>query len=662
MDYIALIGEFVAMIFAVTLFMRSRNSLSATLLSIEFVTIACIFLGLGASNRGDALGKIVVNTAMMALPIVFLHFLIVFLKEKGGIRLPSKFLYVLYAIIIIDILSKISFFISPIAYPVYIIRNIITLPFFLIGLLLILSFISFVLIVYRKVNEYISTITKTILFSSVISFFPFAFLSFFPLLVFQKAWIDPLYTGFMVLFFPMSFAYLIISKQLYDIDIVLRRLMLTTVIAIFPSISIVVLQSVIFKATEHMPQIVLSFVVTLIVISFVLYFLEYFTSKFEPVMFPRKHKLQKALRQISKNLGSITSFREMKEIILVDIVQTLQVYGGAIVFRYPEHVEIISEGDIDYDEVERVVKMEWYEEHPSYTCMEVNRHEEFSSYLVMTRKRTNTMLGLEDSQWLNLIISYLAVSLENIHLIRKLTLKMQDLAAQLPNEEAGQDLIWFRKLMFELQEKERVRIATDLHDTTMQDLFFLKKRFASFVDRLEPKKEISDQFRSIIEFIEIINTNLRQSCFDLHPHLLQEIGLIQTISKLVERESYESSFELEFNGQQAKAIESKDLDTKRHLFRMVQELINNAKKHSHASKVGIRLFVRGGMFTLDYQDNGVGFDSERTVVHEIGASGMGMEQIKSRTLYLNGSFKLDTARGQGVRIQITIPIREGLSA
>ncbi|MCD1259628.1 sensor histidine kinase [Paenibacillus athensensis] len=414
----------------------------------------------------------------------------------------------------------------------------------------------------------------------------------------------------------------------------------------------------------HVPlkESVYLFLTILVVLSLVLYFLEYFTSKFEPVMFPRKHKLQKALRQISKNLGSITSFREMKEIILVDIVQTLQVYGGAIVFRYPEHVEIISEGDIDHEEVERVVKMEWHEDHPSYTCMIVNRHEEFSSYLVMTRKRTNTMLGLEDSQWLSLIISYLAVSLENIHLIRKLTLKMQELAAQLPNEEAGQDLIWFRKLMFELQEKERVRIATDLHDTTMQDLFFLKKRFASFVDRLEPKKEISDQFRSIIEFIEIINTNLRQSCFDLHPHLLQEIGLIQTISKLVERESYESTFDLEFNGQQAKAIEGRDLDTKRHLFRMVQELINNAKKHSRASKVSIRLSVSGGRFTLDYRDNGVGFDSERTVVHEIGGSGMGMEQIKTRTLYLNGSFKLDTARGQGVRIQITIPIREGLSA
>ncbi|MBP1992401.1 sensor histidine kinase [Paenibacillus eucommiae] len=346
----------------------------------------------------------------------------------------------------------------------------------------------------------------------------------------------------------------------------------------------------------------------------------------------------------------------------MDIVQTLQVYGGAVVFKYAHNIETISEGDINNEEVEYLIEAGRFEDHPVYTFFEINHHEEYTSYLVMTRKRTNTMLGLEDKQWLNLIISYLAVSLENVYLIRKLTMKMQELAAQLPNEEAGEDFIWFRKLMFELQEKERVRIATDLHDTTMQDLFFLKKRFASIMNTLSLVPEQQAQFRSIIEFVEIINTNLRQSCFDLHPHLLQEIGLVQTIQKLVDRESYESSFEIQFDGDKAYSIENRDLDTKRHLFRMVQELITNAKKHSQASKVVIQMTTIGNSFKLLYEDNGIGFDERRMVTREIGATGIGMEQIKSRTLYLNGQFHLETSQGHGVNIQIMIPLREGLSA
>ncbi|MEF3307068.1 sensor histidine kinase [Paenibacillus sp. GYB003] len=411
-----------------------------------------------------------------------------------------------------------------------------------------------------------------------------------------------------------------------------------------------------------MKQFLFSFCVVLIIFTFFLYSIEYMYTRLERFMFPRKHLLQAALKKISKDLTSTFSFRELKDLILLDIVNTLQVYGGAIVFKYRDSTEIIHEGEIDTKEVERLVAEDVPDEHPELMSFEINRHEEYTSFLVMTRKKSNTRLGLEEVQWLNLIISYLAVSLENVYLIRKLTDKLNRLASQLPGEQEARDFNWFRKLSFELQERERVRIATDLHDTTMQDLFFLKRKLAAVGAKDELSAETKETIRGLVEYIEIINVNLRQSCFDLNPYLLQEVGLVRTIEKIVERESYSCPFQIKFDASHVQAIERKDLEFKRHLFRIVQELLNNAKKHSEASLVHVRLTTLGGKFVLHYRDDGVGFDPESLDAPDMGASGVGMEQLRSRILHMQGQLELEAGQGSGVDIRISFPMKEGLTA
>lgn len=324
-------------------------------------------------------------------------------------------------------------------------------------------------------------------------------------------------------------------------------------------------------------------------------------------------------------------------------------------------MEIIKEGNINVSEIESYLNGEKALP-PSLTIYKINHQEEYTSYFVLTGKRTTAFLGVEEKQWLQLIITYLAVSLENVHLIRKLTLKLEELASQIPNEQAGNDFIWFRKLMFELQEKERVRIATDLHDTTMQDLFFLKERLHLLLEKYALTKQDKTQMISIIDYIDVINSNLRQSCFELHPYLIKEIGLVRTIEQLIEMEAAIAPFELKFNASLTNVIEMRDLETKRHIFRMVQELINNAKKHSQADQVQIDLVDHKSLLQLTYLDDGVGFESSLALVREIGSSGTGIEQIKSRILSLNGEYELESSRGKGMRLFVSIPMKEGLSA
>ncbi|GAA3405784.1 sensor histidine kinase [Paenibacillus hodogayensis] len=483
-----------------------------------------------------------------------------------------------------------------------------------------------------------------------------------PSIVFGHYAVTPYVTSWFVLIFPLAFAYLIITRQIYDIHMVLRRVLFTLLMASLPSAIVTALFLVFTYDHFSVRKSILFFSVCVIILTFVLYSAEHLYTRMERFMFPRKHVLQAALKKVAKNLTSTSSFRDLKDLILVDIVDTLQVYGGAIVFKYRDSMETISEGHIDKAEVEALVSRHMPEEHPDLVCIEINRHEEYTSYLIMTHKRANTRLVLEEVQWLNLIVSYLAVSLENVYLIRKLTDRLNDMAAQSPDQEESRHLNWYRKLSFELQERERMRIAADMHDTTMQDLFHLKRKLTALGEKFELPPEGHSSIRSLVEYVEIINVNLRQNCFDLHPYLLQEIGFIQTVERVIERESYACPFEIVFDASRAYEIERRSLETKRHLFRIVQELLNNARKHSEASVVRFKLAVAKGSFYLDYTDDGVGFEPNEFKPADIRKSGVGMEQLRSRILYLQGHLELDTHKGAGVQMRITFPLKEGATA
>jgi two-component system sensor histidine kinase ComP len=660
--FLTYVGEIISFAMALSLYLKLRTK-SAQFLALVFFNIGVIFMSLGVSLKGDILGKTLISSGVMLLPILFLHFMLILLREKGSLELPSKFLKYLYMPIIFSLFVIFFYFnVSKATYYIYTFTGQATILYFFLGLILNFIFLSYIYLKHRKEKTYASTIIKIVWFALIISFSPLAVLSFLPRLAYGYEWVNSSITGWAVLFLPISFAYLITTKQLYDIDTIFRRILLTTLISIIPSGFIVGVVSLFLPSENLASNLGILFILTLTVFSIVLYSLEYITTKLEKVMFPRKHQLKTALKKISKNLESISNMRELKEIILVDIVQTLQVAGGAIVFQYPKESESITTGKIDQVATEKALSMYNSDSDVSeYSVFPINHHEEYSSYLVMTRNITNTHLNLEEKQWLGLIISYLAVSLENLYLIRKLTMNLHEMAAQIPNEQAAQDLVWFRKSMFELQEKERVRIAMDLHDTTMQDLYFLKGKIEAFMKDYTLVEHGQRKLASIYDYIEIINSNLRQSCFELYPHLLQEIGLIETIRQVIEQEEIGFPFTMQFITKGASAIEDSNLESKRHMFRIFQELLNNAKKHSQASKVRIELSLLKDDFYFIYEDDGIGFEESRLANKEINSSGNGIEQLKSRAIYLNGQFELNTKKGKGVKMKFIIP-KEGLTS
>jgi two-component system sensor histidine kinase ComP len=179
------------------------------------------------------------------------------------------------------------------------------------------------------------------------------------------------------------------------------------------------------------------------------------------------------------------------------------------------------------------------------------------------------------------------------------------------------------------------------------------------MDRYVMNREDKEHLENILKFVDLINASLRQSCFELNPHLLREIGLIATLRQYLEKEAYMAPFHIHFEPENgAMRVEQESLTTKRHLLRIVQELLNNAKKHSQASKIGFRLSATPQQFQLIYEDDGIGIKPIEPGTREIGGSGIGMEQMKGRILLMQGSLKMDTLAGSGVHMTISIPLHE----
>lgn len=661
LDYVTALSLGISLFSVLTacvVYKKVRRFRSSRYLSLIFLDIALLFTSISVGVRGAPMAKFLVCGGVLITPVLFYWFLLVFMEEKAGIRLsaaPIKVLYVFLPVLMIQ--APFHFYNSSLSYPILQITRLSVLALASIGV----GYILLVLLrLYRQNREKrnnVYVLTKMVFISLLLSLAPVVLGSFIPKVLFKGEWLDSFYMSWFVFLFPVSFIYLIFTRRLYDMDVIMRRWGLTLAVAFIPSLLFMGIAKLLIGEISS-GKLISLFIILLLGSSFILYSLENLTAKLEPVLFPRKHRLQRAMKKITRNLGNISSFRDMQEIILVDLVNTLEVVGAAIVFEYKDHVEVIHHGELTGGEVKELLATgALYEAASPYTCFEIAHQNDYSSLLVVAPKSNGTLPGQEESSWLQIIITYLAVSLENVQLIRKLDGRIEQLASLIPEEEEANNLIWFRKLMFELQEKERFRIATDLHDTTMQDLFFLKGRLQTMQSKYELPHDATLFLKSMTDYIDVINSGLRQSCFELNPHLLREIGLIPTLNKLFQSERPMVSFQIYFISSDEAEIEGQDMELKRHVFRIVQELLTNAKKYADASVLRFSICIQQGRLYLEYVDDGIGFDAAQPREQEITSSSVGLKQIKSRVLSLGGIYKLKTAVGEGVHFEASLPVK-----
>ncbi len=208
------------------------------------------------------------------------------------------------------------------------------------------------------------------------------------------------------------------------------------------------------------------------------------------------------------------------------------------------------------------------------------------------------------------------------------------------------------------EEKERRRIAADLHDHIAQSLVLARIQIASAKkaaadDGLAAKlDEISETLREAVQ-------DTRHLMFELSPPAMHQIGLGAAVSDWLEE--FEKRYGIKtafFDNIEQSYRKTLDDNVRAILFRNVRELLINVAKHAQANQVSVSMeTTRGGALKTVIQDNGIGFDHSSSENQNVKSEeGFGIFSIKERMADLGGTLKIESQPGKGCRAILTVPL------
>ncbi|MCE7042668.1 PAS domain S-box protein [Dyadobacter sp. CY312] len=206
------------------------------------------------------------------------------------------------------------------------------------------------------------------------------------------------------------------------------------------------------------------------------------------------------------------------------------------------------------------------------------------------------------------------------------------------------------------QEKERERVAAEIHDGIGQMLTSLRMKLEQVDDRMEHK---DPEILKVNELLSSIIFETKRICADLLPSVLEDFGLRSAIRELVKtcRETASSiTFHLEENIQ----VDSLPREVEIGVFRILQEALNNAIKHSQAKTIEIHVDNDIEFLNMIIQDNGKGFyfDSQYIYSREKFPKAHGLRGMKERADLLNSVINISSEPGNGTTVQLELPLRK----
>ena len=259
----------------------------------------------------------------------------------------------------------------------------------------------------------------------------------------------------------------------------------------------------------------------------------------------------------------------------------------------------------------------------------------------------------------NLLISFLFVTLAALtigFLFYQNRMKANKLRLALEQQkrikaEQEQQVVAIRA-MVEGQEKERARIARDLHDGLGNLLSTLKVNVNSLHITFD-NENTEKMYSKASEMIDEACVEVRKIAHEMMPQALQRLGLVKALEDLCTKMKKNHAFDVHMDiyGEELTLNDNKNVM----LYRIVQELFNNIIKYAEAKEVLLQLTFSEEWLNLTVEDDGKGFDVNNTSA----SNGMGLKSVAFRTNYIGGECAIDSRPGAGTSVSINVPLELG---
>lgn len=361
------------------------------------------------------------------------------------------------------------------------------------------------------------------------------------------------------------------------------------------------------------------------------------------------HDLDAMLNQTLDKVSEVIGIAEPAgAILLLDPWgQTLHVraYGG----QYAEFVDSVDEVPLFEclcgltAESGEVLVVEDALNHPRHVrCVEREPH----THVCVPLKSKDRLLGIMEF--------YLPES----HQVDAIDRKMLDaigrqVGVAVENARLCENLRFYAWQTSKAQEDERKRIARELHDDTAQQLVALSRHLDTLADSEENLSEAgTERLEQLQQRIEGALQGVRRFSRDLRPSVLDDLGLLPALEGLLsDLGGSDIATQLDISGDRRRLAPDVELA----LFRIVQEALNNVRRHANASYVEIKVEFRDGWLRVDVRDDGEGFELLGSPGDFASAGKFGLLGIEERVQLLHGHFRVQSGKGEGTTVSVDVP-------
>ncbi len=207
------------------------------------------------------------------------------------------------------------------------------------------------------------------------------------------------------------------------------------------------------------------------------------------------------------------------------------------------------------------------------------------------------------------------------------------------------------KAILDAEEKERRRIAQDLHDGVGQLLSAAKLNLSNLDSKIIAQTEEQKlALQNALSLVDDSVKEVRAVSHNMMPNTLIKLGLASAVREFITKLGNAPSLKVDL---EIVGLDNRlDNQVETVLYRVIQEIVNNIIKHAQASQISMQLIRHETELNIMIEDNGVGFDTNQLDNYE----GIGLKGIQTRIEFLNGTVHFDSTLGRGTTIIIDIPL------